>query len=126
MVTPSDAIAPGSIPYGEREGFAAAVDAGGGEDGPSVPAATSGAAGLGGPLDPLQQMMTGGVPPSDDPITSGLSVGPGMTPAPAVGQTTPVQDRLIYVALHAKSPTLRMQARNALRILARKQKIGQS
>lgn len=125
MVTPSDAIAPGSIPYGEREQFAAAVDSAGQAPG-AAPAATSGAAGVGGPLDPLRSMLTGGLAPSGDPVTSGLSVGPGASPALTPGQNDPVQQRLLYIATNAKSPKLRTQARAALRGLVLKKRHGVS
>lgn len=114
MVTPSDAIAPGSIPYGERESFAQAADAAG-QAAPGGPAATSGAAGVGGPLDPLQSMLTGKIPPSSDPVTAGLSVGPGASPSVSPGSSDSIQQRLQYVAVNAKSPKLRLQARSALR-----------
>ena len=114
MVMPSEGIVPGTLPYGEREGFAAAADAAG-QDAPSTPAATSGAAGVGGPLDPLQSMLTGNIPPSADPVTAGLSVGPGASPSTSPGASDPIKQRLQYVALNAKSPKLRLQARSALR-----------
>lgn len=120
MTTRSDGIVPGTVAYGDREQLAGALDSAG-QEASAPPAATSGSAGVGGPLDPLQAMLTGGVPPSDDPITSGLSKGPGLTPAPQVSpKMTPLEERLLYVAQHAKSPSLRGQARMALRGLAKR------
>ena len=115
MVQASDAIAPGSTPYGERDTLGDAANSaqqGGGT--PSGPAATSGSAGVGGPLDPLQAMLTGKVRAGSEPITAGLSRGPGDSPATPV-TTEPVKERLKYLAVNAKSPHLRLQARAALR-----------
>lgn len=114
----SDGIVPGTVPYGSREQFASALDtAGQGSNAPAAPAATSGAAGIGGPLDPLQAMLTGGIPASSAPVTSGLSVGPGASPASTPGAGDSIQERLLYIANNAKNPNLRIQARAALRTL---------
>lgn len=67
-----------------------------------------------GTSDPLGMLLSGGLPPSGEPVTSGLSFGPG--PGPAAPQQVPdaVADRLRLVAQHAKTPMLRAQARAAL------------
>lgn len=118
----SDGIVPGTVAYGDRENLAAALDTPT-QDTPSAPAATSGSAGVGGPMDPLQAMLGGNIPTGGNPVTSGLSVGPGNTPGPTQGQMNPMQERLVHVALNAKSPQLRAFARQALRKVAYDSKV---
>lgn len=119
--TTKKAIAPGSIPFGERQGVEAGLEAvlGGGGEGqapPSVPRISSD--------DPFSSPMAalegkGGFE-SNLPITAGLSVGPGPGPMPGLNDMpVPVVQRLQDVALHAKTPHIRQMALIALRRLAR-------
>jgi hypothetical protein len=112
------AIDIGSLPFGQRQAFESSL----GEIGAATPAAT-GARGaqdpgsLGLPSNPLDPLLSGELPVGDDPLTSGLSAGPG--PGPLGGGISPITDnsvdRLRILALNAKSPQLRLLARRALR-----------
>jgi hypothetical protein len=118
----SRAVAPGSMPFGQRQKFAGNLQSampGGSSQGPPSPP------GLPqivpqqsmGPLDVLTQ----GVHSSPEPVTAGLSVGPGRTPAPP-GTAMLDQDRmnrLRDMAMNARTPALRNAARSLLRQMVR-------
>ncbi len=115
------AISPGSTQYGDRQGLEAGLgQAFGGAGGPagsgpagSGPASPPSMAPSGG--DPLGQLLAGGIAPDGNPLTSGISVGPG----PGAPQPTPFAgteyERLRFLAERAKTPMLRHMARQALR-----------
>ena len=115
------AITPGSVPYGQRENMEDAISASGNT--PEATAAPAGALNPINPDDPFSSPMTallnkGGFT-SDRPLTSGLSVGPGTTPAfDTTGLPVDTMRRLQEVALNAKSPQLRGAALLALRRIA--------
>lgn len=117
------AVAPGSVPYGDKgpllQGISGALGAAGGGGGqpgtaPAPPAPRMD--------NPLQAMLNGSVSPQGGlPISDGLSVGPGAGPVPA-GPDPMLGDRanrLRAIAQQASSPQLRAIARNALRAMAR-------
>ena len=117
MTTLSRGIDPGTVPYGQRAQLDSAVDK------VTQDPATGGmvpAAGTPAPptnMDPLSALMGGGVvPPSGNPLTSGLSVGPGSSPQ---DQALSVPDdttlRLQAIAESAASPQLRLLARSILK-----------
>lgn len=100
--------------YGQKGQFMSALQ------GPGSGGAQTGTPPVGAPpvapdtSDPLGMLLGGALAPTGDPVTAGLSVGPG--PGPTAPQRTPdaVADRLRLVAQHAKTPMLRAQARAAL------------
>ena len=116
------AVTPGSMPYGERQKFAGslqqAMPGGTGQGPPSPPGLP--------PIVPQKDMgpldvLTQGVHSSADPVTAGLTVGPGRTPA-APGAPLLDQDkmsRLRDIAMNARTPVLRNAARQLLRQMAR-------
>jgi hypothetical protein len=115
----SAAIAPGSIPHGDRAGLEAGLSAAMGTStgGGGAPAAgPSGISGL-GPNDPLGAALSGEIGPGDQPLTAGLSVGPGAGSMMDVPADFDLRQRLAVVAETAKSPVLRTYARIALRSL---------
>jgi hypothetical protein len=108
----------GSLPFGQRQAFESSL----GEVGAATPAPVGARQptpgnDLGIPGNPLDPMLAGDVSPSQDPLTSGLSVGPG--PGPVGSGVAPISDdsveRLRIVAMNAASPVLRNMARRALR-----------
>ena len=104
----SRSISPGSTEYGDRQVIEDRI----GQvvqQARSPAAATPGSASTGG----LNKLSSG--PVSDLPVTDGLSVGggAGATPDPLAG--VPMVDQLRVLAEHARSPRLRMLARDALR-----------
>jgi len=82
--------------------------------------------GLGIPSNPLDPMLAGELDTGSDPLTSGLSMGPG--PGPVMSGVAPISDsgaeRLRILALNAASPVLRQMARNALRGTVREYRSG--
>lgn len=110
----SKSITPGSMDYGARSSFNAALS--GGAAPPSGAAAPPDAGVAPGAADPLGMLLGGALgPPGSEPVTSGLSVGPG--PGAAQGSVTPddISERLRLVAQNAKTPMMRAMARAALR-----------
>jgi len=106
----TDAIEPGSLPYGERAPLTEAMP---GLLGPGP------LGGGGGSVNPAQMLAAGDLGTSQGaPLTSGLSVGAGNTPTPMEFDDS-TSARLRYVAQNAKSPQLRAMARNALRARTR-------
>lgn len=104
-----------SMDYGQKGQFMDALQ------GPGSGSATGGAgpaagapAVAPGPDDPLGLMLGGAIPPSGQPLTEGLSVGPGAGPVQTPAVTDDIVERLRMVAMHAKTPTLRAMARAAL------------
>lgn len=110
----------------EVEGIAAAggvsMAPGGGlgaAGGPMVAPGAPSSLGVPSPVDALQSMPTDAAP-----ITAGLSLGPG--PSPALGQVAAearqlsYEQRLVALATMAKSPHLRQQATTALKALIAK------
>jgi hypothetical protein len=107
-------IDPGSTDYGDRAGLAAGVQGLG-----TNPSATQAPAGAGAPLtppanSPLDLLLQGELGKSGNPLTAGLSVGPGPGP-----QYSPMDDsydaRLRTLATSARSPVIRQLARNLIR-----------
>lgn len=115
------AIAPGSIEYGKKEQLVKSLGsmmAGSHRPaGAATPAPPAGLQGGDAPDDLLGMLSSGEMPPSEVPLTDGLSVGPGAGPvAPGISSIpSAMEDRLRLVALHAKTPMMRAMARNALR-----------
>lgn len=109
----------GSLPFGTRQAF----EQGLGEVGSAVPTqgavrpAAAQAGGLQMPSNPLDPLLAGELDTGHDPLTSGLSVGPG--PGPTSLGDIPISDssvdRLRILAMNASSPVLRNLARRALR-----------
>jgi len=138
MAAPSKvaaAIQPNSTQYGDRKNLQAGV----------MQAMQGGSPGMGGmpgagmggppmmeaapsPTEPMGALL-GEFSPEDfgnpeDPITQGLSYGPGGGPTEV--QAEPISDlqsKLIAIATYAKTPHLRMQARMALRRLVRSKEV---
>ena len=116
-------ISPGSTEYGERqvleEGLASVAGGGdtGSSGGGSVPAPTHPARG-----NPLSDLIAGNInPDSQEPVTAGLSVGPGDGPSRAPSAiNSDIGMKLQAVAKHAASPVLRRLAQDRLRRLHRK------
>lgn len=113
-------IAPGSMPYGERDDL---------EEGLSQIATGSDPLQAGAPGAPPvtaegdltpEDVLTNGEAVSELPITSGLSVGPGPGPFGGIN-ATPEQVKLREVALTADSALVRHMATLALRRLYRQQ-----
>lgn len=79
----------------------------------------AGAAALGAP-SPMDQLA--GMPPSGDPMTAGLSVGPGNSPPPPGTMQNVVKlsriEKLTALATMAQSPHIRGQAQAALKMIA--------
>ena len=113
----SRSIAPGSLPYGERQEVAgnlqAALGGAAGQGAGPAPVAEEAGDPVDAEIDPMERLLAG-EHSSDLPITSGLSEGPGSTGLRTKDET-PKVERLRAVAMHAKSPVLRYQARAALR-----------
>ena len=116
MPTPKEAIEPGSLPSGTRgpteDAFASL--GGGGQPVPGgLPGAPQGAPGG----NPLEALLGGNVvPQSGNPLTAGLSVGPGTTPdATFAGVPDEMTQRLRLLASSARTPHLRYLARKALK-----------
>ena len=116
----SQAIAPGSTAYGDRQsleaGLASAMGGGGG-GGPAGGGPTS----VAPPQeDALGAMLSGAVGTGSAPFTDGLSFGPGAGPPqaqdPMLGDRA---NRLRLIATQAASPQLRAIARAELRRMAR-------
>ena len=111
-----EGIEPRSLEHGKRAELEAGLQ-GALVDAPAVPGG-----GAGGPPpvdsaeDPLAALLGGNLDPggTGEPVTSGLSVGPGRMPLEAQPQD-PRQIRLQQIATQAKNPTLRAMARNELR-----------
>ena len=116
-------IEPGSMPYGARQELVGGLEAavGGEQGGPGTPTAAvnAGVDPVDSVDDPLGALLSGEIDPgmTEDPITSGLSVGPGVGPMGQVSNVSPKQSRLIQVATQAKSPMIRWLARNELKRL---------
>ena len=111
------AIAPGSVPYGERGSLEAGLPGAGPGGGGIPPTSSGGPSVAGGPSgSPLERMLRGKDAPAGLPATDGLSIGPGATPVnPEVRQDPPVVEKLRVLATQAKVPRLRALARSALR-----------
>lgn len=115
-----DAIAPGSVPYGERANLESAISSVQNNAAPAASPAPAGAGVSASGSDPLGAMLGGELAPGALPVTDGLSVGPGRMPAAPEQSISPVHQRLIALATQAKSPHLRVQARTALRLAVRR------
>ena len=122
-------IEPGSVPQGNRQALeqglqqvmgsaAPAVPNGGG-----LPAVGAGAEDL-APLNPLDPLLSGDIPVDSDPVTSGLSVGPGPKPFVDPFGGDDMISNLRAIALYARSPALRHLARRALRTSVRTKDVG--
>ena len=120
----TDSIEHGSTPYGERgpmedsisSGLGASPPPGAGGGGPMAQPQPNVAPVGGSPMD----LLLSGDYPNDPslPLTDGLGVGPGAGPLEPEGPPVPpLVERFRMVAQHAKSPTLRAEARAALKIL---------
>lgn len=122
--TAKRAIVPGSLPYGERTGFEAAIDRTLGGTRGAAPASVSPPAGVGAVLPrrtPLDFLLKSKVFKTSLPVTAGLSVGPGPGPSMDLsGLPLDRMARLQEIALNARSPVLRSHARILLRELARR------
>ena len=119
----SNAIAPGSTQYGDRQNLEAGLSqimsgAGGGSAGAPTTTPAPRVPGSSNPLAALASGVVSGNPNS--PVTAGMSVGPG--PGPAVGMDPMMGDRanrLRALATQAASPALRALARAELRRMVR-------
>jgi hypothetical protein len=118
----SQAIAPGSLPYGDRgpleQGLSAAMAGGGAPAGGS----TAGAPAMGPAVPPegaLGSLLSGAVKPSGVPLTDGLSVGPGSSPVDSGALLGDRATKLRAIATQASSPLLRKMAIDELRRMAR-------
>ena len=114
------ALAPGSVPYGERDDLEAGMaEVQAGAPGPlgggSAPTGAQPAIEDDEVFDP-DQFLLGGGHSSDLPITAGLDVGPGPGPFGGI-QATSQQKKLQELALNSPSAALRHAARLALRRL---------
>ncbi len=113
------AIAPGSVPYGERGALESGISQS--QATPKLPVAASPIS----PQDPfsggpMSALMGDGGFGSDKPVTSGLSMGPGSGPATDLSNLPmPLIAKLQDVALNAKNPQLRGAALLALRRIVR-------
>lgn len=112
-----DSIEPGSTEYGDRQ----TLEAGLAQLGPSGVTPEGGpapaAAGMPLPDDPIGALLGGSVsmPPTDGPLTAGLSVGAGPGPmSEALPAEDPRAQKLRMVATQAASPSLRHIARRML------------
>lgn len=113
-------IAPGSLEHGERAPLEAGLMSGavgGASQGaaPSAPPPPVDAVG-----NPLAALINGDINPGGqpDPLTAGLSVGPGPGPA-GTDPLEPKKVRLRQIATQGDSPLLRAAARNELRRMVR-------
>lgn len=123
------AITPGSTESGDRqtlEGGLAQVlggggaGGGGGGQGAPLPAAPDGGQ-SGGPI----QALLGGLHSTEDPVTGGLSQGPGRTPNSALeGLPVSTMQKLQNIALNAKSPQTRYMARIALKRIVKESRLA--
>lgn len=117
----SSAIAPGSTEYGSRQGLEAGIgEAMGAAGGGGAPAGGGGAPSFQTPESPLGALLGGEISGGGEPLTDGLSVGPGA--GPAVGEDPMLSDRanrLRMIATEAASPQLRALARSELRRMTR-------
>ncbi len=105
-------IEPGSIPSGEAGPLDDRIK----QAMATAPAAPQPGAAGGRSLDRLAQG-----PVSDKPVTDGLTVGPGASPAPAQGlQPSKRIDHLRNIAQNARSHRLRALARDMLRAASKK------
>lgn len=111
------AIEPGSIEYGSRQSVVQGLPTQGGPTGGGTPGPRGELPA--DPGSPYDLMASGAFEVNPDiPPTSGLSVGAG--PGPVLeesGEQSSYTERLRAVALHAKTPSLRAQARTALKAL---------
>ena len=117
MAVNPDAIEPGSLPHGERAQTEELLAGLGNASGGGADPATGGPVGPGGGnVDPLDALLTGNVvPPSGDPLTSGLDVGPGFSPAESQGgPPDEYTERLRLIAEHSGNPALRLLATEML------------
>ena len=119
-----DAIEPGSIPYGEKGPLVSNLPSGAGGASPSSSPAPAGpepqlAPDIGSALGFLS---SGEFPTDPDiPQTAGLPAGPGGGPAAEMQEPqSQFTERLRTIALEAKSPQMRAQARAALKILVKR------
>lgn len=122
-------IEPGSIPQGSRQGLEQGLQQVMGSAAPGLPDA-GGLPVVGGgdeslaPLNPLDPLISGELPADSDPVTSGLSVGPGPKPFMDPFGGDDMISNLRAIALYAKSPALRHLARRALRTSVRTKDVG--
>ena len=115
-VTPN-AIEPGTLPHGTREGTEELLAGlGGASPGAGNPVDPADVGPDGGAVDPLGALLGGNVvPPSGDPLTSGLDVGPGFSPGEGTGNLPDdYTERLRLIAEHSGNPMLRMLASEML------------
>lgn len=113
MAIPMGAIEPGSTEYGDRQTLEQGLQALSGGAAPEMggevmsPTTTVPAQG-----SPFSSLLAGDVAPnSNNPLTAGLSVGPGAGPQRAPGPTdNDVGDRLRMIAEQSSSATLRRLA----------------
>ncbi len=119
-------IEPGSLPSGTRGPTEDALSQlEGGQPVPGgLPGAPQGAPGG----NPLEALLGGNVvPQSGNPLTAGLSVGPGTTPdATFAGVPDEMTQRLRLLASSARTPHLRYLARKALQSRVRMDRRAQT
>jgi len=115
-----NSIEPGSTESGDRGALEQGL-----QEVLGAPPAEGGAPGAGGagPVpsanDPLGALLGGGVHPgNEDPLTSGLSVGPGGGPPADDPMQSPKAVRLRIIAEHAKTPALKLLAIRMLKRMA--------
>lgn len=113
-------VEPGSMEYGQRQAFEQALG------GLPTPAAAPMAGetapdmtGIGIPGNPLDPLMSGALPGGTDPLTSGLSLGPGPGLIAQTQLTDSSVERLRILATEARSPALRRLARASLKSVTR-------
>lgn len=121
MAIPMGAIEPGSTSYGDRQVLEAGLSevSGGTAPSPGNPGAAPTTA-FPDTGNPFSHMLSGEISPEDQPLTSGLSVGPGpspnLQPGPLDGD---LGSRLKAIANQTTSPTLRRLAVARLRRMYR-------
>lgn len=114
-------IEPGSVEHGQRASLEQGLSSALGEAPQTGPNPAAGQPDL--PLDnvddPIAALLSGDLDPGggQDPLTSGLSVGPGAGPAGTQAFQDPKKVRLQQLANEARSPLVRAAARNELRRL---------
>ena len=115
------AITPGSLEYGDRQKLVAGLQSVGTGGQPAAPNPAAGTLPppVDGANDPLAALLGGQINPqgTDNPLTSGLSVGPGNGPDGVQNLQDPRKVRLQQIATKASSPMLRAAARLELRRL---------
>lgn len=119
MAIPMGAIEPGSTAYGDRQTLEAGLE---GLNPQTPTAGNPGAAPTTTFPDagnPFSHMLSGDISPDSMPLTSGLSVGPGPSPATPGPLDGDLGSRLKAIADQTTSPTLRRLAVARLRRMYR-------